>query len=385
MFFFGALTIILSSSLFRRQAQALVPIFSITILALLFLYEYFALRPVLDRPTLPTTRLKTSLVICFRNELPRLKKNLTHWLNQRALAQMNFVFIDDASQDQGSTWLTNQLLGLENCEVYRLIGQLGKKAALREVLSTLDSDYILLTDADCTPASDEWAELMLGLLGESPPSQQYKTDIVLGYSPVRKTKGLVNFLSRYENFLIAIRYCSFADRGLAYMGVGRNMAYTREIFQDHYPLDNLLSGEDDLLVSSAAKENMSITVCLDPKSWCWTDSSSSFSDWFRRKRRHVRTSFSYGFRQKTELTLYPILQSSFYLLLIGTFLIHGFWIGFGLLFLRYMLSCWHLIRWKKILPEKDLIYMHWLLEPFLLLCYLYIGIAMLIAPFKSWK
>ena len=54
--------------------------------------------------------------------------------------------------------------------------------------------------------------------------------IILGYGAYDKNPGLLNALIRYETLVTALQYFSYAYNGIPYMGVGRNMAYTSNLF-----------------------------------------------------------------------------------------------------------------------------------------------------------
>lgn len=90
-------------------------------------------------------------------------------------------------------------------------------------IKATSNEWLVFTDADCMPASHNW------LLGMQQPDDD-QTEIVLGYSPYLKKKGLLNALIRFETFFTAVNYLSFALKGMPYMGVGRNMAYKKSLF-----------------------------------------------------------------------------------------------------------------------------------------------------------
>ena len=73
-----------------------------------------------------------------------------------------------------------------------------------------------------------------------------------------KKNGLLNKLIRFDTFNIAQQYLSFALNGLAYMGVGRNLAYKKSIFFDNKGFASHIhipSGDDDLFIQEVANIN----------------------------------------------------------------------------------------------------------------------------------
>ena len=66
-----------------------------------------------------------------------------------------------------------------------------------------------------------------------------------------KQKGFLNKLIRFDTFLIAVNYLSAAIKGKAYMGVGRNLGYKKELFTT----GNIL---DQSFLAVKSKKNMSL-------------------------------------------------------------------------------------------------------------------------------
>src|SRR5690606_6056352 len=132
-----------------------------------------------------------------------------------------------------------------------------KKFAMLVGIKSAKNNHLIFTDADCYPASNNWlAEMAAGFTDEN--------KIVLGYGAYEKQKGFLNTCIRFDAFMIAIQYLSAAIKKSPYMGVGRNLAYTKELFfeekgfSNHYHIN---SGDDDLFVNGAATEN-NTSVCI---------------------------------------------------------------------------------------------------------------------------
>ena len=138
-----------------------------------------------------------------------------------------------------------------------------KKYALEQGIAAAQYDILLLTDADCQPASPHWLSRMVAPFNDT-------VEIVLGYGPYTRKRGFLNAFIRYETMYTAIQYFSFALAGMPYMGVGRNLAYRKSLFEKTGGLTahrHILSGDDDLFVNSAInKKNFSIV--LHPDSLC---------------------------------------------------------------------------------------------------------------------
>ena len=316
-----------------------------------------------------------TLVVCVHDGAELLHKQLPEWLDQRS-ATAEILLIDDGSQD-GSAELIHRLAS-KHAQVRALLHpvQRGKKAALREGLASVQSDYILLTDVDCAPASTDWSRHM---------RQRCQPDgIVLGYSPIRAASGWVSRLARYENLLTAVQYLSAAHRGRAYMGVGRNLLY-HESVRAYFPQDDDLSGDDDLLVQAAADAGAPISTCTDPAAWTWTDGPVSFGEYYRQRRRQISVSGSYGFRQKAFLMSHSLAVAIFYLAMIGLLLTGQVWWMVGSICAKALIDYLLLCRSRPLSIDKDLWWWLIILDPLLLGFHICVGASLLVQKTTVWK
>jgi hypothetical protein len=167
---------------------------------------------------------------------------------------------------------------------------------------------LIFTDADCEPSSNQWLRLIQSRLANN-------KEIVLGFSPFKKTSGFLNLFIRYEGVLTAMAYFSAALRHQAFMGVGRNLAYTRDLFFKHKGFashQHILSGDDDLFVNQVATPS-NVAIQLHPDSFVYTDAKKTFGDWARQKTRHVSTGKYYKTKDKVFLGVYYASMLLFYL------------------------------------------------------------------------
>lgn len=255
-----------------------------------------------------------SVIICAKNEAQNLTINIPHILNQK-YHLFELVLINDASSDDTVAVMESfaaensniKIVDVENNETFWG----NKKYALTLGIKAATYDHLLFTDADCKPSSSSWITKMALCFTDQ------KT-IVLGYSPYEKVrKSLINVLVRFETLLTGLQYISYANSGIPYMGVGRNMAYHKnEFFQSKGFINHmkLLSGDDDLFVNQVATKR-NATVCLQPESFMISIPKKTFRDWFRQKRRHVSTAANYKFQHKLLLGLYYLSNLLFWIIL----------------------------------------------------------------------
>lgn len=271
-----------------------------------------------------------SIVICAKNEELNLRKCLPEILNQD-YPNFEVLVVDDQSEDGTLAVLESfqkqfshlKIIKNKNPESY-----IGKKMALSLGIKNSSFDHLLLTDADCLPASKNWLSSMV--------SQFPEKQIVLGIGATFKESSFINKVVRWETLQTAIEYNSFALAKMPYMGVGRNLAYEKSLFHNVGGFEShigLPSGDDDLFVSESG-EYSQVGLQLNSEAFTYSKSPKNLNIWWRQKRRHMSTSSFYRFWPKVLLTLYGLSQLSFYLLLpIALLLFYHwqlFWISLGL-------------------------------------------------------
>lgn len=57
-----------------------------------------------------------------------------------------------------------------------------------------------------------------------------RTQVVLGYSGYERGRGWLHKRIAFDNLFTSMRYLGFALAGSPYMGIGRNLAYRKELF-----------------------------------------------------------------------------------------------------------------------------------------------------------
>lgn len=323
-----------------------------------------------------------SVVICARNEQENLKKFLPLILEQDH-PDFEVVVVNDASYDDTEEVLAEFESKYSRLIVVRITADqkrtAGKKMALTLGFKRASKNVFLLTDADCRPKSKQWIREM---------SDGMIKGIVLGYSGYEKRKGLINLLIRFDTWCTAVQYLSAALAGKAYMGVGRNMGYTRNHylenggFKSHY---HIMSGDDDLLVNhtSTAKNVMvrvhenAHTISIPKNGWV---------KWFDQKRRHISVSTEYTNRSKRFLACYHFAQVFFYAGLVLLVLLRYDWKWVVSLFiLKTTIHLLISIRHSRLLKEKEMVVLLPLLEPLMLSINLTLGIWSRIRRPKVWK
>jgi cellulose synthase/poly-beta-1,6-N-acetylglucosamine synthase-like glycosyltransferase len=234
-----------------------------------------------------------SVIICANNEADNLSTFLPSVLEQD-YPEFQVVVVNDCSTDDTELVLAGLKEKYNNLYYTSIpIDKKffhGKKLALTIGIKAAKYEHLVMTDADCKPSSGKWLRLMAGKFSE-------KKKIVLGYGRYEKTGGLLNKLIRYETFWNAVQYFGFALSVRPFMAVGRNLAYTKQLFENSSQFSNNLmiaSGDDDLFIVETADKN-NTALCFAPDSHTVSVPLNSFREWFSQKSRHLTSSVRYPF------------------------------------------------------------------------------------------
>jgi glycosyltransferase involved in cell wall biosynthesis len=283
----------------------------VAVQCLYYLLVFARLNLVRPFSGLPEFLPPASVVICAKNEAENLQKFLKVVLIQQ-YKQYEVIVVNDQSTDNTvdvlvDYYLRNKNLKLINVEPGVQKPYAGKKYALMKGIEAATFDTIVVTDADCRPATTHWLAKMVG-------AYMNESKIVLGHAPYEKAPGFLNMLIRYENFMAAIQYFGFAKLGLPYMGVGRNLSYKKDLFSSFKGFDgkkDLPTGDDDLFVNAVAT-GKNTELCIDKDAFIFTKAETTFSGWLNQKRRHLRSGFHYRFHHMALLFLFALSNLLFY-------------------------------------------------------------------------
>jgi len=273
----------------------------IQLLFVLFIYSRLAFHKQKEQSTeLPGV----SIIIAARNEADNIFKNLPFILDQD-YPNFEVIVVNHQSMDESKYILDAFEHEFPNMRVINVEKsthlKFGKKLPLTIGIKGAKYEHLLFTDADCKPVSNQWLKSMSSCFSN-------KHEIVLGYGPYKKKKGFLNKVIRFDTAWIAMNYFSFAKAKMPYMGIGRNMAYTKSVFESvsgfksHYALS---SGDDDLFIQEAAKKG-NYTINIHPDAYCLSNPPKTWSGWMRQKSRHYTTTERYRLIKKLMLGIYPL-------------------------------------------------------------------------------
>ena len=251
-----------------------------------------------------------SVVICARNEEENLEKFLPLFLQQE-YPDYEVVVVDDCSTDDTDMVLKRMSAKYSNLKTTAIKVDNnffhGKKLALTVGIKAAKNNWVLLSDADCKPSGNMW-------LASMATNFRSPNQVVLGYGGYIPAKGLLNKLIRFDTFFIAMQYMGFALFGKPYMGVGRNLAYTKDLFfqnKGFAKYNHISSGDDDLFVQKVTSSK-NTTVEYSLQSHTRSVSCSTAAEWCKQKRRHLTTAPLYRGSIKFWLGLEPFSRVLFW-------------------------------------------------------------------------
>ena len=299
-----------------------LPLIAFGILGLLLLVQlYYILfvygklsRFQVEQYAVENTLPPISVVICAHNEQGNLRTFLPSILEQD-YPDFEVIVVNDFSSDH-TPWILQEMsrqhphLKIVDIKEHIRLKH-GKKFAVSMGIKAARHETLVFTDADCLPQSDQW-------LKEVARAFRPETEIVLGYSPYFKQKSFLNLLIRFETTHTAMSYLSYALKGDAYMGVGRNMAYKKEVFFRNKGFAahmHIKSGDDDLFVNQNATSS-NVNIVLSPASIVYSEPKTSWKSYYKQKARHSGASTIYKKRHQRMLGTQLISAVVFYLALI---------------------------------------------------------------------
>ncbi|HVG14483.1 MAG TPA: glycosyltransferase [Chitinophagaceae bacterium] len=352
----------------------------------LFYYLYFFRRLAYFKPSArqQSQQHPVSVIICARDEDQNLARYLPGVLVQQYNSTHEVIVVNDNSHDDSKYLLAELQKTFKHLQVIDLKQEAkmikGKKYPLSIGIKEAKHEIVLLTDADCVPVSESW---ILKMQDAFTPG----VEVVLGYGPYTKKKGLLNKLIRFETYHTALQYLSYALAGKPYMGVGRNLAYRKNLFflnKGFSSINNIPSGDDDLFINMVATK-MNTAIVIDKESFTVSEPKETWTEWVRQKTRHYTTGKYYKTSHKFLLGLYTGSFFLFYPLLAASAIFFDWRFSFIPFGIRFFVQAIIMDKSLKQLGEEDLIPWFWLLDIWMFVYYIIFAPALWKKPRKSWN
>ncbi|MDX9906479.1 MAG: glycosyltransferase [Bacteroidales bacterium] len=375
---------------FKPSANEILPFAVFILFGITWLIQMVYYWGVFSRLAFYRRKVKTqetppvSVIICAKNEYRNLLQNLPLILEQD-YPDYEVIVVNDASDDDTIELLSSFTRKYGHLRIFNLEQNLnffsGKKFPLSLGIKSARHEILLLTDADCQPSGKEWIRKMMENYGPG-------TEIVLGYGTFRKTAGFLNQIIRYDAFLVAVQYLSFALSGSPYMGVGRNLSYKKNLFFknggfiSHYKLK---SGDDDLFINRVARRR-NTRIEIHPEAHTISSPKSGFYQWILQKRRHYTTARFYRPAFKFLLSLGYISKLLLYLSFIALMVIRYNWMIILAAFSLFFISHWIILSFAaNKMKENDLAVLSPIYEMLLLIISPLLYISNVVHKQERWK
>ena len=357
-----------------------VSVVFIQVIFYIYFFGKFAfLKPIKKR----RKNIEVSVIICAKNEAENLSKHIPLWQAQ-VHPHFEIILINDSSTDDtlevmekfAETDPRIQIVNVRNNEAFWA----NKKYALTLGIKRAKNTRLLFTDADCYPASEDWLSTMASNFSE-------EKQLVLGYGAYEKQPGFLNKLIRFETLMTAVQYFSFAQWGNPYMGVGRNLAYTSNLYYENNGFMGHIkvpSGDDDLFVNQAATAK-NIEICVDSAAFTYSLPTKKNSAWQHQKRRHYSTAKHYKLNHRLLLGAFFLSNLLFWLLAVQIMFTEIWYFGLAIVIVRFVFQYFIIGRAAKKLGEKDLAPFLPFLELFLVFTQLSIFISNSGEKNQQWR
>lgn len=276
---------------------------------------FFGQLYTIDTHSIPVANTEqVTIIICAKNEAENLRTNLPAIMAQRysnasGISMYRVIVVNDASVDDTQMVLEGfkslypnlTVIQISDTELRTLPG---KKFALGKAVAAAESEYLLLTDADCQPSGDTWLAQMVAPLHSG-------KQLVAGYGAYEYANSMLNAFIRWETLHSFIQYAGYGLAGIPYMAVGRNLACTKTAIhkaQQSVAWGQLPSGDDDLLVNAVA-DGSNIAIVATPAAITISPAKATWGAWLQQKQRHVSTGKYYKTGAKLFLGIYALSHS----------------------------------------------------------------------------
>ena len=269
-----------------------------------------------------------SVIITASDQEMLLAKNLPHILEQK-YPDFEVIVVNDNSKDDTKELLERlsrqypNLYMTYTSDSIRYISH--KKLALTLGIKAAKKEWVVFIEPDCYPVSNQWLARIAQRCTDT-------TDVVLGYSNYERKPGFANLCYVYDTLLQQLRMLGITLCGKGYMGIGRNMAYRRDLFFNHKGYSRHLDlerGEDDLFINehipahriTADISAESVVRCTSTHDRAWLN--DKLIRLFIRRKMHGIAPHLLSAETLTRVLLYIMVITS----IVASIIWHAWWLA----------------------------------------------------------
>ncbi|MBO8131698.1 MAG: glycosyltransferase [Candidatus Marinimicrobia bacterium] len=324
-----------------------------------------------------------SILVCSKNE-ESVIKNLLESLTRLIYPEDKYevVLIDDESEDNTFDIMREYVKKNANWFCYR--NQItdksikGKKRPITFGIEKCKGDIILTTDADCIVPRG-WIHSMVKFFDNE------NVGMILGHSPVRKGRGIINKIQRFDAVCESIVALATSNINKPFHSNGRNLAYRKKVFYEvggYEDNKHIASGDDFFLSKSILeKTNYKFVYNTSPDSFVITEPEKfGIKYFFQQLRRNSK-----AFYLPMDYFLFAANAFLFHLFLLLSFLTGYVVIPVVCLAVKFLIEFLPVYRGVKIFQATDLIKYYpilWVLYPIVMITSAFIGS---IFRLSSWR
>lgn len=210
------------------------------------------------------------------------------------------ILVLDHCTDNTRNVVADALASLPFCQqslfsVLENNGPQGKKHAQRLMVQTAQTDYCLVTDADCL-ASPQWELSVIEYIFRNHP------DLILlpvGVSHSKFSLSKRLFALDFLSLQMATIGCALANNPT--MANGANLCFRRDLYLAHDANTDYASGDDMFLLAEAKRLNKQIPYFLSENAIVRTTLPKSWRAFFRQHARWLRKGTGYKDKETIRL------------------------------------------------------------------------------------
>lgn len=265
-----------------------------------------------------------SVVVIAHNQSHELRSNLPLILNQ-IYRKFEVIVVDMNSKDDTKELLEH--LEEDHANLHHTFTPATSRDISRQRLAitlgikAATNDWIVLTQADCTPISHLWLRRMAETLNAHRAAR-----MVVGYTRYNKAQDYTERRMRFFRFWQQMLNLNYALTEGAYQHDGTNLLYSKELFLSHQGFashSTLQTGATEIMVNQHSTPH-NTAVCLHPES-IMEQNMLHRKHWkqdrlfFQETRRHFTRKWHFRMRYAGSVLLHAMWVLSM-MLTIGFFL-----------------------------------------------------------------
>ncbi len=327
-----------------------------------------------------------TIIICARNEEKNIIGCLSTLIKQDYNAKkINLILINDASTD--NTIKVAEYILKQSKLNYKIISnqnQKGKKQSITYAMQFVNTELIVLRDADTFTTSTIWLKTISNFYKET------QAQFIIAPIALANNSGLLWALQAIENNVLAVLASGSAYFKKAFLCNGANLIFTKSIFEKVNGFTkhiHIASGDDVLFLEDVKKiEGVKINYLKSESALVYTYPAFSFSNLIKQKVRWASKFKNNSNKLNTVLAFVSFLVNVIWLfsLIISFLMPQNSQLGLIFILFKLLIDSLLLFLAQRFLKNRSLI---WYVFPVGFIYPLYVGIIATASLFikPKWK